>query len=480
MKRLLPSHGAGKVNNLVTGLKDITLAFRFRHSIRILPGVRLKSGKRGINLADTVRAQALYDHDQDMYGNINMPSTGLTYRTRFDNSRAHQHRAFQKKQQQKQRERLYSAEVVKSKSVEIDPKQLAVSLSSKGELHLVLPDGRQLTDEQVEALWRCHPRLLRGWLYEQLALINGDIAEYIDVYQEAPEPSSSTPCYLPAPFPEAEPVRPDLLKLPAEPVYPQPPGVRFWHRIIPGRQQQMVRSHQQAVHEWQTAKLRWKAETHQARSAADRARQRFKAYNSVWKARKAAHDAEQLVYAEQFMTLLMTDEGLMTEVLIAELEQLDWPCETLVDFQLDLDAKQIWVDIDLPNLESIPMQSAQLASGGRSLKLKAKSAAQRDREYARYTHGVVFRLAGVLLASLPAIDDIILSSYTQRVNPETGFEQDEYLLSVRVARNAFQALNFELLEQFDPVVTLSQFVLRREMDAACHFSAIKPFEPDQD
>ncbi|WP_144244322.1 DUF4236 domain-containing protein [Nitrincola sp. A-D6] len=456
------------------------MAFRFRHSIRVVPGVRLKSGKRGITLSDTVRAQALYDHDQSLYGNITMPSAGLTYRTRFDNSRAHQHRAFQRKQQQKQRELLYTAETGQFKSLRIDPKQLRVTLSDQGGLQLMLLDGRQLTDEEMSTLWDAHPQLLRGWLDEQAALINGDIAEYIDLYQEAPAVDTKVPCYLPAAFPDPEPLRPDLLKLPAEPVYPQPPAVRLWHRLIPGRQQQLVRAHQQAVHEWQTAKLRWKAETHQARSAADRARQRYKAYTSVWKARKAAHDTEQSVYAEQFVTLLMTDEGLMTEVLIAELEQLDWPRETLVDFQLDLDRKQVWLDLDLPVVDSIPLKSAQVASGGQSLQLKSKSEAQRDQEYARYTHGVVFRLLGVLLASLPAIDEIIISGYTQRTNQQTGFEQDEYLLSVRVQRQAFSELNFAALDQLDPVIVLAQFIMRREMDSDFHFSAIKPFEPGQD
>jgi hypothetical protein len=468
------------VDDLNTGLKDKTLAFRFRHSVRIVPGVRLKIGKRGINLSDTVRAQALYDHDQAMYGNINMPSAGLTYRTRFDNSRAHQHRAFQQKQLQKQREQLYAVEAGHAQKTTVDPKQLNVSLSDQGCLRLTFADGRELTDEELASLWESHPQLLRAWLDEQAALFNGEIAEYIDIYLEVPGIDTNGPCYLPAAFPDPEPVRPDLLKLPTEPIYPQPPAVHFWHRLIPGRQQQLVRAHQQAVHEWQTAKLRWKAETHQAKSAADRARQRYKAYTSVWKARKAAHDTEQSVYAEQFVTLLMTDEGLMTEVLIAELEQLDWPCETLVDFQLDLDSKQIWIDLKLPSLDLIPLQSAQLASGGQSLQLKAKSEVQRDREYARYTHGAVFRLVGVLLAGLPAIDEIIVSGYTQRVNLETGFEQDDYLLSVRVPRQGFSELNFAALEQLDPLMILAQFIMRREMDSGCHFSAIKPFEPGQD
>lgn len=456
------------------------MAFRFRHSIQILPGTRLKSGKRGINLSDMVRAQALYDHDQAVYGNINMPSAGLTYRTRFDNSRAHQHRAFQQKQLQKQREFLYNMGVEHPKNLSIDPKQLSVSLNDQGGLQLTLADGRQLEKDEIAALWDAYPQLLRSWLDEQAALVNGDIADFINLYQEVPVLEAKVPCYLPAPFPDPEPLRPELLKLPAEPVYPQPPSVHFWHRLIPGRQQQLVRTYQQALHEWQAAKLRWKAETHQARSSADRARQRHKAYTSVWKARKAAHDTEQLVYAEQFVTLLMTDEGLMTEVLIAELEQLDWPRETLVDFQLDLDAKQIWMDLDLPGVDSIPLHSAQLASGAQSLQLKTKSKAQRDREYALYTHGVVFRMIGVLLASLPAIDEIIVSGYTPRVNQETGFEQDEYLLSVRVPRQGFSALNFAALEQLDPVVLLTQFILRREMNSDFHFAAIKPYEPNQD
>ena len=453
------------------------MTLRFRHSISLVEGVRLVKGQRIINLSDLTRAKAWSEHDQHIYAPLTMPTSGLHYTTRFDNSRAHQHRAFQLRERQKWRAKSFDLSVTTADKVIRKVSSLQPSLSSEGVLQFTTQDGALLSEADVNKLWDELPQLMRCLLEEQAALINGPMADYADLYLEAPRLPEGIPSYTPSDFPEPQPQRPDPLSLPPEPTYPQPPSIKLWHRLIPGRQQQMSRAHQNALHEWQTAKLRWKAETHQAKSTSDRARQRYKAYLSVWKARKLAHEAEQQVYAEQFSTLLLNDENLMTEVLIAELSQLDWPQQSYLSFQLDLNNRTAWVDLGLPTSDIISLSKAELSLQTQSVKIRAKTEEQVLKEYARCIHASIFRVIAVVLSSLPAMDCAVVSGYTQRKDHDTGFDRDEYLISVRADRNDFAGLNLEELSDTEPKAILQHFNLIESLNSG-EFSRIQPFEPE--
>jgi hypothetical protein len=453
------------------------VTLRFRHSISVVEGVRLVKGQRVINLSDLTRAKALSEHDQQFHAPLTMPTSGLHYTTRFDNTRAHQHRTFQLRERQKWKAKAYELSFTTSTNTQLKASSLQPFLDADGVLQLKSEDGVLLSDNDVAKLWDELPQLLRCLLEEQVVLVNGPIADFVDVHMEAPKISDGLPVYTPSEFPEQQPQRPDPLSLPPEPVYPQPPSIKLWHRLIPGRQQQMSRVHQTALHEWQTAKLRWKAETHQAKATSDRARQRYKAYLSVWKARKLAHEAEQQVYAEQFSTLLLNDENLMTEVLIAELTQLDWPIQTQVNFQLDLNHRTAWLDLELPSIDDISANKAEISLQTRSVKVRQKTEEQVAKEYSRSVHASVIRVIGVILASLPAMDSVVVSGYTQRKDLDTGFDRDDYLISVRVDRSDYAALNIDLMDEIDPKSILHRFNLIESLNSGL-FSSIQPFEPD--
>lgn len=452
------------------------MTFRFRHTVSVSEGVRLVKGPRVINLSDLTRAQAWSEHDQQFHAPLTLPTSGLHYTTRFDNTRAHQHRAFQLREQQKWKNKAYDLLVTLTDGQEMPVASFSPSLNAQHQLQLHTTEGTYLNDADMAVVWSELPQLMRCWL-EQLAKdINGPLSDYLSLHEEAPEVQSSIPAYIPAEFADPQPQRPDPLSLPAEPEYPKPPSIRLWHRLVPGRQQQMARAHQNAIHEWQTAKLRWKSETHQAKSASDRARQRYKAYSSVWKARKLAHDAEQQVYTEQFSTLLLNDESLMTEVLIAELNQLDWPCQTHINAQFNLNTRVVWLDVDLPGLDQVSKQHAQISLQTQSVKIRDKSEEQILKEYAHHVRSSIVRLVGVVLGSLPAMDEVVVSGYTTRKDPDTGFERDDYLISVSVSREAYALLDFAHMEDHDPKTVLDHFNVK-EATQSHQFSSIQPFEP---
>ena len=60
------------------------MGFHFRKSISIAPGIRLNIGKNGISsLSLGKRGMGISIGKNGTYGNIGLPGTGLSYRTRI-------------------------------------------------------------------------------------------------------------------------------------------------------------------------------------------------------------------------------------------------------------------------------------------------------------------------------------------------------------------------------------------------------------
>lgn len=452
------------------------MTFRFRHSTSVTEGIRLVKGPKIINLSDLSRAKAWSDHDQNNWAPLTQPSSGLQYFSRFSHSKAHQHRAFVLREQQKWHAKGYDLSFTLSDKTDVKLTTLTPLITEDGDLQLRTEAGTLLSDEDIARLWVELPQYMRALLEEQVALLNGPLYYYPDMHLESPQLPQDLPAYIPSDFNEEPPKRPDALDLPPEPAYPQPPAIKLWHRLIPGRQQQMARAHQQQLHDWQTAKLRWKAETHQAKSTSDRARQRHKAYLSMWKARKLAHDAEQQVYAEQFATLLLNDEMLMVEVLNTELQQLDWPSPADINYQLDLNGKTAWIDVELPRKEIVSWHKADLITANHRVKLRLKTEQQVAKEYAHCVYGILLRVAGVVLSSLPGMDEAVVSGYTQVKDEDTGYDHDEFLVSVRMTREQYASMKIQYDHDVDPRSLLQGCQLVESISSG-KLTHIQPFEP---
>ena len=455
------------------------MTLRFRHSISVVEGVRLTNVKRVINLSDITRVQAWSWSDNDPNSQnalLTMPTSGLHYRPRFGNSNAHNNRAFKQHQLQKWLMEFQECVVTLANNDDISLSSLTISVNSEGQLQFKTSTDNFLSDADVENLWEKFPKVMLGLLESQAKELNGVLRDYLYLSAELPLLDEVTSSYTPVTFAEKPPKRPEPLSYPPEPICPNAPSVKLWHRLIPKKQQSMARAYQKDMYDWQTAKLRWKSEVQQIKLASDRARQRYKAYISVWKARKQAHEVEQQVYAEQFQTLMMNDESLMTEVLIAELNQLDWPQETHINFQLDLDTRTLWLDFDLPSFSNVSTKSANVLIQTRSLRVKEKTEQQRLTEYVAHINTSVLRLISLSFAALPAISDVVISAHTYRKDTSTGFDRDEYLVSVRAGREKYDMLSIKDLKESESRSVLENFELKQCIDSNS-LKAVQPFEP---
>ena len=157
------------------------------------------------------------------------------------------------------------------------------------------------------------------------------------------------------------------------------------------------------------------------------------------------------------------------------LSDIAWPRETLVSFELQEGGVRLVFDVDLPEIEDMPTKTAVVPQRGYKLSVKDLSATKLQQLYAGHVHSISFRLIAEAFALLPTVEVVVLSAYTQRVDPSTGHDADQYLLSVRVQRSQWGFINFGALESIDVIDALDRFDLRRAMTKQGAFKAIEPF-----
>jgi len=436
------------------------MAFRFRNSVRLAPGVRLNFGKRSISLSAGVRGAGLTLGSNGLWGNLGIPGTGMSYRTRLTDLPT-------------QRKRAQKRHSLSSETAAEPLESFRAVMDERGQVNLLDQEGNPLSPAQRRRIWSDHGDRLQAWLCSERDRINGDMELLLEIHQDILPPGSAVPDYDPQPFATPAPDEPDPVSLPPEPVKPEL-KLRFWDFLVPGRRQRLRQAHAQRLEQWQREYRLWQQTCRQQQEAAVQQRQAYEQQLAAWKSAEEAHRQQQAQLAEAFHQRLARDEVLMSRILATELQALDWPRETLVDFEIDLSRNRVCLDVDLPEIEAIPGRQARPGARNRRLVIRQKSARQLRQEYARHIHGVILRLAGVVLALLPGVERVVLSGYSQRLDPSTGHVRDDYLLSVEVDRQGLAELNFDRPEQIDPQAALERFNLRRDMTKTGIFRPIEP------
>jgi hypothetical protein len=156
------------------------------------------------------------------------------------------------------------------------------------------------------------------------------------------------------------------------------------------------------------------------------------------------------------------------------LMQCEWPRETTISIETT-DDRNISLDVDLPEIEDMPMSSWTTNSKGNKLIETQHSETQVRKDYMTHVHGIACVLLGEIFRTLPRINNVILSGYSQRINKSIGNIVEEYLYSVKVNRSQWEKINFDNLRLIDPVELLGSFDIRRNMTKTGIFTSIDPF-----
>lgn len=163
------------------------------------------------------------------------------------------------------------------------------------------------------------------------------------------------------------------------------------------------------------------------------------------------------------------------ELLDGILSDLDWPRETLVSYEMVCD-DAVMLDVDLPEIEDMPMASWTTNDKGTRLIKNEHSETKVRKDYMTHIHGVGCFLVGEVFRTLTNIEKVVVSGFSQRIDRSSGALLDVYLYSVAIAREDWKKVNFSRIAQIDPVELLGSFEMRRNMTKTGIFKPVEPFE----
>jgi hypothetical protein len=186
---------------------------------------------------------------------------------------------------------------------------------------------------------------------------------------------------------------------------------------------------------------------------------------AAWRAAKA--DYERL-------NANLTETLPYENALEAALTQLTWPRETIISMELASNKTTLLVDVDLPEIEDLPMSVCVFDH--RKLALTKRSVAPKilKKAYKEHVFGIVFRITGQAFASNPILSEVRIAGYTQRLSAATGGLEDVYVICATVRRTDWSNIAFDNLRVIDPVEALERFDLTASTDAKGSMLAISP------
>jgi hypothetical protein len=191
---------------------------------------------------------------------------------------------------------------------------------------------------------------------------------------------------------------------------------------------------------------------------------------------KQHEDQELLLQHNEQMVILERaisgDPGFINQSTEDVLQSISLPVEFSVDYAYDADKRRLNVDLDLPEIENLPIKKANITASGK-LSIKEKSQKDLRYDYAQCVLGLAFFFAGQFFNISPTISEMVISGYTQRLSKKTGNIENEYIYSVQFDRNMFTKLNFE---RINPIDAFSNFPNRLLINQSFELKTIVPIE----
>ncbi|WP_394151058.1 DUF4236 domain-containing protein [Vibrio maritimus] len=432
------------------------MGFRFTKRVKIAPGVRLNFGLNGVSASVGARGASVNIGKRGVYGNLGLPGTGISYREKLNGT---------SKSTVSARSKYASDE---------SSTRVIVNLNDDGQISFDLPDGGELTPKQKKLMWEQNGDAIRGLLEDKKEEINGNSYEIENIYQKIIDPAISF-SYIEKQFNEP---RPNIGELPAKTVEPQPelPEELSWFsKLFKSRVLDYDKRRQQAEQDYDTKHKLWREKEDERLATVAVIEREHDEKLQIWEAMKSDFEQNEREISENYEEVLSNDENFSESVLSSQLSGIEWPRETLIDFELKINDAEVYIDIDLPEIEQMPVKSAQLSANQRRLIVKEKSDRQIRVEYSKHIHGIALYIGSWVLATLPWCRNVITSCYTQRPNKATGVTQDDYILSIKFDRHSFSTLNFDCPELIDPIEAITLFEHKRTMTKTGIFKPIEPY-----
>jgi hypothetical protein len=393
------------------------MGLRFRRSVRLAPGIRLNFSGSGISTTIGGRGHSVNIGRRGTYLNAGIPGTGISMRERIGGGspRAPARRAA-------------------PQHVQL---QVQVRVDDNGVVHFEDQNGIPLPDNLVRKAKSQQRETIRGLMEKQASDINGEVQHVQDVHLDTPPPTEA-PRFTPSPFDQHEPMRPVALT----------PGILGWFFKA------------------------WVARTERLNAAA---RKQYEDNHKAWQWALDEHKVADDLRKDFIENKIRTEPSAMEEFLENSFHEIHWPVEIETSFELGKDPSILCLDIQLPEASALPRRRASVPDSKWSVTIRDLSDKDRQLLYARYAHGVGFKLAGESFAALQVVQSVVLSAFAQRPDPATGTPRPDCLYSVRIPRETWAKISFRSLRDVDPAAALGGFEIRRKVAANGAFTTVEPF-----
>ncbi|UCZ54646.1 DUF4236 domain-containing protein [Bacillus shivajii] len=410
------------------------MSFRFQKRVRVAPGVRINFSKRGVSSSVGRRGASMTIGKRGLYGNAGIPGTGLSYRTKLNRGNSRK-----KSSMNQQRTGKPDAEKVQ---VNWD--------AQNNDLDFQTEDGRSLTDTEIRKVRSLHKEEIREIYEEKAKEINEKTDKLLDLHHHLFNQDkdltnvAANSLTLSVDRPNRENIYHDI-------ELEKKSTLSFFDQLklfLPSKRKEF----QEEVNKITDESFKEELRTFEEESTAIEEEKRYRML--------LAKKVEQ------------GDTEAMEEWLSLFLDEVDFPLETDVDFQIISD-KKAYVDIDLPKLEDVPFEKARVLKTNR---LKVENKTQRDHreDYAIMVGGSAFYLASFFFSYLPTLEEVVISGYNQVLDDSTGHDVDQYIYSLIIDRSTLNSMN---MENVHPIKAFEHFSSIIDATKTYIFKEIEPYQP---
>ena len=410
------------------------MSLRFQKRIKVMPGVRLNISKSGVSTSIGRRGASVTVGKRGLYGNVGVPGSGLSYRTKID---------------KKTGQRLLVRE---GRETHQTPQQISLQYDKHTNSAIFVDEtGQPLPHDLERKLKQVYKDELAAFYAQKEQEINEQTTKLLTLHQQTRSLQT---------IKQLKQSIEDSYRLEENP----PNELKIYHSL---KDEQMLSFFEKVM---LLLPSRQKQRTEQLKKEA-----------------QAIYLEEKQLYEEKIKTVELEKEALLTLVeevavgnaqamekwLTHHLAELDFPLETNVGFEI-ISPKQVYLDVDLPQMDDIPLTKATLLKSGK-LKVKEKTQRETREQYAIMVGGTAVYLCSVVFSLLPTCESIVISGFTQVKNEATGHLDDQYIYSLKVNKDVFYSLNisdvhpFAAFENFEPIINATKTFI---------FKEIKPYEPN--
>jgi len=417
-----------------------------------MKGLSLNLSKSGVSVSAGVRGASVTIGKKGTYLNTGIPGTGIYDRKRIGGNNSSQQRSNAGTQAQDMQAKV------------------SIGLDDKGKPTLAITDsyGRQITDEKILRSVKRSDKYkdsVNGLIEQKKVEVDEETSTFICI-------SKFTPIIV-----SQENIQDALESLSPE-IYKslkyqiETPTKENLAIELSNEAKQKIRS----IFFWKNKGLRdaFIAENLESRFQTKfeewgNARDRFIENEKVVKASKdEEYYNSYVIEKNEFENILKGNPDYINERIEVILSEISLPAEFSVSYEYNSDIKQLKIDLDLPNIEDMPQEKANILASGK-ISIKQKTQKELKQEYAQCISGIAFYLGGTFFNISTTIIEIVISGFTQRLNKATGNIEDQYIYSIKLTRDKFSALKFE---KADPIEAFSNFESNRSVSAGYDFKTI--------